>query len=111
MFASAEQVASAETEERRKALYLFNCAQRAHYNFLENYVFALPVLLVGGVSYPRAAAAFGLVWSVGRAMYAVGYTNPAKEKGSGRHRGGLQYIGILGLVGLVVKTAYDLLMS
>jgi len=110
-YASAEQIKSAETEEHRQAMYLFNCAQRAHYNFLEHYVIALPALLVAGVGYPRSAAVFGLIWSVGRALYATGYTNPNKEKGAGRYNGMMFYIGEMGLIGLVGKMAYDVLMG
>ncbi|KAJ4350876.1 hypothetical protein N0V95_004324, partial [Ascochyta clinopodiicola] len=47
--ASAETIASAPTPQEKRALYLFNCAQRAHYNFLENYTAALSALLLAGL--------------------------------------------------------------
>ncbi|KAJ7177908.1 hypothetical protein C8R46DRAFT_1075291 [Mycena filopes] len=60
---------------------LFNCAQRAHQNTLEN----LPMLVIGtlivSLKYPHAAAAALAVWSVARVGYTVGYTtgNPKKR--------------------------------
>lgn len=110
-YASAETISSCDDEKRKQAMYLFNCAQRAHYNFLENYVAALPAMLIGGLGYPRAAAGLGLVWCISRVLYAIGYTDPKKEMGKGRYRGILFFVAQTGLFGLVGKMGYDLLMS
>ncbi|KAJ7031596.1 hypothetical protein C8F04DRAFT_1109899 [Mycena alexandri] len=59
---------------------LFNCAQRAHQNTLEN----LPMLLIGtaitSLKYPHAAAAALTVWSISRVGYTVGYTTGTPKK-------------------------------
>ncbi|TVY30799.1 Microsomal glutathione S-transferase [Lachnellula hyalina] len=41
----------------------FNCAQRAHANYIENQVSTLGALFIAGLSYPRVAAGMGLGWS------------------------------------------------
>jgi glutathione S-transferase len=110
-YASAEAVAAAEPS-RAKAMYVFNCAQRAHANFLENYPGLLASMLISGVAYPVTAASLGLVWTLSRVAYAVGYTDSEKEKGSGRYKyriGGLFWICQLGLWGLTGKVGFDLL--
>lgn len=90
--------------------YLFNCAQRAHANFLESYSIALTALLLGGLVYPRTASVMGAVWSVGRVVYALGYTDSKAENGGGRLRGSLLiYPALLGLMGLTGKVGWDLL--
>lgn len=90
--------------------YVFNCWQRAHQNFLENYPTFLTLLFVSGARYPLYAAGAGAVWLVGRIAYAIGYTDPHAKGGVGRKKGAFQYFGLLGLLGLSGKTCYDLLM-
>jgi glutathione S-transferase len=95
-------------------MYLFNCAQRAHHNFIENYPAALSALLVSGLAYPRLAAAAGAVWMVGRVVYALGYTRRAEwnVEGKGRFSGGGFYVAAVGqvvLMGLVGKMGVELL--
>lgn len=99
-YASSEAIASCADPNKKEAMYLFNCAQRAHYNFLENYVAALPALLIAGVKYPRAAAGLGALWCVSRVMYAVGYTDPKAKGGRGRYRGAAFWIAQFGLFGI-----------
>lgn len=65
--------ATAEQASRDQAAYSFNCAQRAHQNFLENFTMALAGLLISGVRYPLLASAFGAIWGAGRVVYALGY--------------------------------------
>jgi glutathione S-transferase len=86
-YASSESIATAVDAKDKKAKYLFNCAQRAHGNFMENYPAALAGLLIAGVQYPVASSVAGVAWMVSRVFYAVGYTDPAKEMGKGRFYG------------------------
>ncbi|KAF2456392.1 hypothetical protein BDY21DRAFT_372507 [Lineolata rhizophorae] len=85
-YATPEQEAAARSADpaRAKAMYLFNCAQRAHGNFLESYPSALAGLLLAGLRFPVAAAATAALWSVFRTLYAVGYTRADREGGKGR---------------------------
>ncbi|MCJ1368873.1 hypothetical protein MMC20_000080 [Loxospora ochrophaea] len=76
--------ADADASEEK---YLFNCAQRAHANFVENHSTFLVVLLIAGIKYPVVSAGMGAVWGVGRVAYAVGYTMKGKKNGSGRRNG------------------------
>lgn len=84
MFATDTDIAAATSEEHKKNLYLFNCAMRAHYNFMENYNSALPALLIAGLKFPLTAALAGAAWTAFRVMYAVGYTRADKDRGQGR---------------------------
>ncbi|KAL9021207.1 MAG: hypothetical protein Q9185_001608 [Variospora sp. 1 TL-2023] len=87
----------AEAKESREK-YLFNCAQRAHANFLEHVPQFYTTLLISGLRFPRFSAAMGAVWLAGRIVYALGYTDPSKEKGAGRRMGSFFYAGALGLL-------------
>jgi len=109
MYATPEQYAAAKTQKEKDALYLFNCAQRGHGNFLENHTGNLYLMLVAGLKYPVVAAGLGVFWSISRIMYAVGYTNINKKAGSGRYIGSGQFIAFLGLLGLTIKTGWDML--
>ncbi len=110
-YATPEQVEAAATSEKREALLRFNCAQRAHYNFVENYSFILAMILVAGVRFPLPTAAAGLFWAANRVVYAVGYTDLTKKEGTGRGRGAGHYLGLLALVGLTGTWAVQLLMG
>lgn len=58
----------------------FNCAQRGHQNTLENLpIFLVMQLLIAQVM-PLTAAALGAVWTIGRIIYVVGYTNGGPKK-------------------------------
>lgn len=59
-------MANATSGEQKKAMYLFNCAQRAHLNFNENHPSVMAAMLLSGIVYPQASAALGAVWSLGR---------------------------------------------
>ena len=86
----------------------FNCCQRAHQNSLENYPTFLLMLLLGSVKRPELAAIFGLVRLAGFAVYMHGYStgDPAK-----RLRGAFGYLGLIGLIGLTLEVAHDLLLK
>lgn len=111
VYATPEQIAQAPTEDKKLAMYLLNCAQRAHHHYLENYPTVLAALLIAGLKYPVTSTALGAVWSIGRVLYATGYTRADKKDGRGRHRGGFSWFAQLGLYGLVAKTGYDLLAA
>ncbi|POY74396.1 microsomal glutathione S-transferase [Rhodotorula taiwanensis] len=88
--------------ERDSKANKFNCAQRAHYNTLENLPVFLITLFHSGLYYPRFAAVAGLVWVLGRFAYIDGYASgdPAK-----RQRGVFQYLGLLPMFGISVWKA------
>ena len=114
VYVSAETIASAASAEEKRALYLFNCAQRAHHNILENYPTALTGMLITGIKYPILASALGIVWISGRILYAFGYTSTSEKNINGRGRffhGGfhMSAIGQFGFVVLVGKIGIDLL--
>jgi glutathione S-transferase len=107
-YADSAHLAAAPTAQAKQNLHLFNCAQRAHGNFLENHYMALAALLIGGVRYPLLSTAFGLLWSVGRVVYAVGYTSQTKENGKGRLAGAFFWLAQLGLLVNAGLTGYNL---
>ncbi|KAF2675340.1 glutation S-transferase [Microthyrium microscopicum] len=112
-YASAEQLSAAEPS-KKNAMYLFNCAQRAHYQFIEHYPQALAGLLVTGIKYPVASASLGAMWIVSRVFYATGYTNKDKEGGKGRYSGGLgmlYYFAEIGWLGMGLKMAADIVLA
>ena len=80
-YASAAE--AAESQDK----YLFNCAQRAHYNFLEALPTYLVTLLVAGIRYPVLSAGLGVAWGVARVMYGLGYMRKDKKGGMGRYAG------------------------
>ncbi|PIK36736.1 microsomal GST3 [Apostichopus japonicus] len=66
----------------------FNCYQRAHQNALETLPFFIVFLLLGGLQYPVASSIAGVVWCVGRLIYAVGYYTGGKMKENKVRNGG-----------------------
>ena len=71
----------------------------------------LAMIMVAGLKYPIAAAGLGAWWSFNRVLFALGYMDPKKKEGAGRYRGVGQYIGWLGLMGLTIKSGFDLILS
>lgn len=109
---STETIAKASSAQEKRAMYLFNCAQRAHHNVLENYSTVLSAMLIGGLKYPVSAASLGAVWVLGRIVYAFGYTStsPKNVDGSGRFFNGgfhLAAVSHVALVLLVGKMGLD----
>ncbi|KAL1967868.1 hypothetical protein VTN77DRAFT_2557 [Rasamsonia byssochlamydoides] len=65
----------------------FNCAQRAHANYLENMPQTMLFTLVAGLKWPNAAAALGAGWVITRALFLYGYVYSGKPQGKGRYLG------------------------
>ncbi len=53
--------------------HTFNCAQRAHQNYLESLPFVLITLVLASIQFPLFAASAGVGVLVGRQFYCSGY--------------------------------------
>lgn len=84
------------------AAYHFNCAQRAHANYIENLPQFLVSSAIAGLEYPRTTASLGAFWLVSRIVYTRGYVSSTPEmKGSGRYKGAATHLlAMLGLFSL-----------
>ncbi|KAK7963841.1 glutathione S-transferase [Apiospora saccharicola] len=101
--------ASEEQAAKDPKAYSFNCAQRAHGNFVENQTPFLAGLLIAGLHYPTAAASLGAAWVAARAAYAVGY---AKRGPQGRLGGFfVASLSDLALKGLALWTSVQFAMA
>lgn len=103
--------ASAQEMKANPAAYEFNCAQRAHTQFMENAPQTMMSMLVSGVVYPNATALLGAAWLVCRCLFLYGYVFGTKEKGAGRYLGSGFWLAQGGLWGLVGMTAWKLVSS
>lgn len=103
-----DMYATPENCSDEKSRNHFNCVQRAHQNSLEGYPAFLALLLVAGVQHPVTSASLGGVYLLGRILYFLGYST---GKPDARYRGGFLHLGMLGLTGVALKTAFNLLMS
>jgi glutathione S-transferase len=99
-YAEKDDFAKADSEDKKHALYLYNCAQRAHGNFIENHAAAAIAMLVAGLRYPIASSVMGVGWSLCRLAYALGYTQKDRKDGKGRLIGSGFWLFQLGLIGL-----------
>ncbi|KAJ6610455.1 hypothetical protein B0H10DRAFT_409398 [Mycena sp. CBHHK59/15] len=89
---------------------LFNCAQRAHQNTLENLPLMYIMTLLTSVKYPiLGASALGL-WSLARIGYTLGYTtgNPNKRTNA---LSVLHYPILLVLLGSSTYTVFQLVRA
>ncbi|KAK2156401.1 hypothetical protein LSH36_214g03052 [Paralvinella palmiformis] len=84
----------------------FNCIQRAHQNTLENHPTFLFFLLTGGLQYPKCSAVAGLVYVLGRIVYAKGYYSGDPKN---KRWGGFGHLGLLVLMGGTISFATYLL--
>ncbi|KAK7967354.1 glutathione S-transferase [Apiospora aurea] len=101
--------ATEEQAAKDPKAYAFNCAQRAHGNFVENQTPFLGALLISGLHYPTAAAGLGAAWVAARAAYAVGY---AKRGPQGRIGGFLvSSLSDLALKGMALWTSVQFAMA
>ena len=109
-YASYEQVQTASPASK-KAMLVFNSAQRAHQNFGENHPTVIGTLLISGLRWPVATAILGAVWSVNRVVYAIGYTRSAEEGGKGRYYGAAGLIAHYVLIIMSGISAYKIAMA
>jgi glutathione S-transferase len=87
----------------------FECAYRVQVNTLEQIVVFLPLLWLSNayfMMYPMLTGALGLVWIVGRIMYATGYS---AENPGGRSTGFL--ISLIATLGLLITTIVGLVQA
>ncbi|KAI9659395.1 MAG: hypothetical protein M1821_001653 [Bathelium mastoideum] len=86
-YAEQSQLDSASDPAHKQALYLYNCAQRAHGNFVEHQPSVVVAMLIAGLRFPLVSAGLGAAWSASRVLYSVGYTDAKQTGGKGRYRG------------------------
>lgn len=92
--------------------FLYNCAQRAHGNYIENQPSFLAAMLLSGLQFPLTAASLGAVWIVSRYVYMIGYQNPAWGKnGKGRLRGAGYALAQMALIGLTAFSGYKMITA
>lgn len=104
--------ASTEVAAKDPKAFAFNCAQRAHANYLENQPSVIAAMLVAGLQYPVATAVLGATWIVNRYIFMVGYSKPEwGAEGKGRLRGGLSWLAQLGLFGLSVAVGVNMVRA
>lgn len=125
---------SAASPEKKKQMYLFNCAQRAHGkgtvdegrtafegwtaddcdvcpgNYLENHPPFVIAMLLTGLEYPVTSTVLGVGWSISRLAYALGYTRADKENGKGRLAGLTFWLFQLGAFGLAAWSGIKMAM-
>ena len=87
----------------------FECAYRVQMNTLEQIVVFLPLLWLSDAyfrMFPYLTGALGLVWIVGRIMYATGYS---AENPSGRSTGFLT--SLVATAGLLITTIIGIVQA
>lgn len=86
---------------------LFNAVQRGHQNMLESHYAILWLMTLAGLKYPLATATAGAFWSIGRVLYAIGYSSGDVKKriyGTAVHTP-----AFLALFGMTISFALSLL--
>jgi glutathione S-transferase len=101
--------ATPQEAKANPAAHTFNCAQRAHAQFMENAPQTMMYMLVAGLEYPNATAGLGVGWLVCRVLYLYGYVYQDKKAGSGRYLGVAYHIAQAGLWGLVGAMALKII--
>jgi len=83
----------------------FNNYQRAHYNYVEGIASVITLELLSGLFFPRFAVLFGLIYIVGREIYARGYRGSGAK---GRMYGALFLdVALVALFGATLYGAYN----
>jgi hypothetical protein len=84
----------------------FNNAQRSHLSMVEHSAPVLTSLILNGFFNPRAAAALGVSFAIGRVLYAMGYKS--KAGANGRTIGSIiSGVAAIGLYGLLLYNGMD----
>jgi glutathione S-transferase len=84
----------------------FERAYRVQMNTVEQMVFFLPALWLCAVLLSdKGAAAGGVIWVIGRAVYAVAYLDAPEKRGPGMG------ISMLAMIGLFLGAAYGLVQA
>lgn len=86
----------------------FDCAYRVQMNMLEQIVVFLPLLWLSNFyfqMYPYVTGALGLVWIVGRIMYAIGYMQEPSKRSTGF------LISLVATLGLLITTIIGLVQA
>lgn len=65
-------------------------------------------MLIAGLRYPVATAVMGAGWSVGRIVYAIGYTSKDQTNGKGRLAGSFFWLFQFGLFIMTGLSGYKL---
>ena len=89
--------------------FAFNCAQRAHANYLEHQPQVVIPMLIAGLRYPLLSAAAGVAWCIARVMYTLGYVKNKKKQGRGRTVGVWYVAPELLLQGAAAWTGWQML--
>ncbi|KAH6916928.1 hypothetical protein BKA70DRAFT_1381995 [Coprinopsis sp. MPI-PUGE-AT-0042] len=81
---------------------IFNCAQRAHQNTLENIPMVYVTTIITGLKYPIPAAAACAAWVVSRIFYTRGYIsgNPKKRVSP------FYFVGTLSMLASLLTATY-----
>ncbi|CAK7228719.1 hypothetical protein SCUCBS95973_006976 [Sporothrix curviconia] len=96
--------ASAEQAEKDPSAFAFNCAQRAHANFMENLPTVITTLFIAGIKFPVLSASLGAAWAFSRVLYARGYVRKGPK---GRYIGAAHTLFSFVLSLLSGYTAYS----
>lgn len=86
----------------------FECAYRVQMNTLEQIVIFLPLLWLSNayfMMWPYLTGALGLVWIVGRIVYAVGYMADPTKRGTGF------LISLVATAGLLITTIIGIVQA
>jgi glutathione S-transferase len=84
----------------------FERAYRVQMNTVEQMVFFLPALwLCAALLSDKAAAVGGLIWVIGRGVYAVSYLSAPEKRGPG------VAISMLAQIGLFLGAVYGLMLA
>ncbi|KAJ2912153.1 hypothetical protein MD484_g8260, partial [Candolleomyces efflorescens] len=97
-------------EKESKDALVFNCAQRAHQNTLENIPIVYVTTIVAGLQYPVYSASVCAFWVLSRILYTRGYiSGDPKKRVSVAY--GLATVGLLGNLACATYTAAGWVMQ
>lgn len=91
-----------------KDWFELNNAMRTHQQYVEQVGILLPFMLMSGLSAPKATAALGMTYFIGRLLYTTGYISKAGP--SGRETGAIMSsVAFMGIGVLSLYSGYRLL--